>query len=122
VAVEEQQVEMKIVLADTDTLLPGDEGEAAAQFEQHALDLAQDGALEVAFAVGTLEPQQVEQVGIAEDDVGAHLPVAKSADLGRDDVLRLLRQRGAFRNSRARRSSGAACARPPNARCGHISA
>jgi hypothetical protein len=94
--VEEQQVEVEIVLADAHALLPGDEGEAAAQLQQHALDLAQDGALEVAFAVGALEPEQVEQVGIAKDDVGAHLPVAKSVDLGRDDLLRLLRQRGAL--------------------------
>ena len=44
-AVEEQQVEMKIILADAHALFPGDEGEARAQLQQYALDLAQDGGL-----------------------------------------------------------------------------
>jgi hypothetical protein len=44
-AVEEQQVQVEIILAHAHALLPGDEGEAGSQLQQHTFDLAQDGAL-----------------------------------------------------------------------------
>lgn len=69
VAVEEEQVEMKIVLADAHALLSGDEGKASTQLQQDAFDLAQDGALQIAFAIGSCESQQVEKVRIAKDEV-----------------------------------------------------
>jgi hypothetical protein len=96
VAVEEQQIEMEIVLAHAHALLPGDEGETGAQLQKHSLDLAQDRAFEIAFAVGALQAQQVEQVRIAEHGVGAHPAFAQRVELGRDEGLRLLRQRGAL--------------------------
>lgn len=78
---EEEQVEMKIVLAHSHSLLPGGEGKAGAQLQQHAFDLTQDRALKITFAVSAFEAQQVEQIGIAEDGVWAHLSTAKFADL-----------------------------------------
>lgn len=78
---KEKQVEMKVVLADAHALLPGDKRKASAQFQQDALDLAQNGALEVALAVGSRESQQIEKVRIAKDDVGGHVSVAQLREL-----------------------------------------
>ena len=74
----------------------GDEGEASAQLQEDTLDLAQDGALEVALAVGSRESQQIEKVRIAKDDVGGHVSVAQLRELRRDDGFRFSRQRGAL--------------------------
>ena len=96
VAVEEEQVEVKIVLADAHALLPGDEGEASAQLQQDALDLAQDGALEVALAVGAFQSQKIEEIGITKDGIGRHAAIAEVGDFCGDDRLGVLRQRGAL--------------------------
>jgi hypothetical protein len=96
VAVEEQQIEVEVVLAHTHSLLSRNEGEARTQLQQHAFDLAQHGAFEVALAVGARQAQQIQQMGIAEHGVGAHSPFTQFVDLGRDVRIRLLRQSGAL--------------------------
>ncbi len=41
-AVVEEQIDVEVVAVELDALLPGDEGEAGAEFEQEELQLAQD--------------------------------------------------------------------------------
>jgi hypothetical protein len=43
VPVIEQQIKVEVVRTDTDALLPRNEGEACAHFQQKAFHLAQDG-------------------------------------------------------------------------------
>ena len=65
---EEQEIEVVVVAVESDALLPLDEGEASAQFEEEALDLPEDRRLEVLLAVGVREPQEGQHVRIAEDE------------------------------------------------------
>lgn len=59
VTVIEQQIEMKVVRADGDALLPGHEGETHAQLQQKALHLSQDGVFQIAFVVILRQPQKI---------------------------------------------------------------
>ena len=94
--VEEEQVEVKVVLVDAHALLPRDKGEAGAELQQHAFELAQDGALEVALAVRALQAEQIEQVRVTKHQIGAHLPVAQFGNPGGDEGFGSLRQRRAL--------------------------
>ena len=69
----EEQVEVVIPGVDLHPLLACDEAEAAAQLEDERLDLPQDRRLDVLFPEGVLESQEIEEVGIAEDEVGRQL-------------------------------------------------
>lgn len=70
-AVVEEQVDIEVVSVDDNPFLAVDEGETAAQLQNEALDLAQDGGFQVLFAVGVGQAEEVEEVGIAEDQVGS---------------------------------------------------
>ena len=70
VALVEQQVHVKVFTIDHDALLPGQEGESAAQLHDEALHLSQDGCFEILLLVGVLEPEEVEQIGISQDQIG----------------------------------------------------
>jgi hypothetical protein len=41
---EKEQIEMKVIPPHAHALLPGNKGEAGAEFQQDAFDLAEDGA------------------------------------------------------------------------------
>lgn len=50
-AVVEHQIDEKVVVAKAESLLPGLEQEAFAQFEQKPLDLVDDRSLKVRFGI-----------------------------------------------------------------------
>jgi len=57
-AVVEKQVEVVVVAVDGDALLPGDEGGAAAGFEDERLQFAEDAGLDVLLGVGVLQAEE----------------------------------------------------------------
>ncbi len=65
----EQEVEVIVLAVDDDMLLPADEGEAGAEFEDEVLEFAEDGDFEILFAVGISEAEEVQEVGIAKDQI-----------------------------------------------------
>jgi hypothetical protein len=52
---------------------PVDEREADPQLQDELLQLAEDGGLQVLLAVGVGQPEEVEEVRVAEDQVGRQL-------------------------------------------------
>lgn len=96
-AVVEEEVEVEVVGVDGDAELAGLEGEALAEFEEEGFEFAQDGVLEILFQVAVAKAEEVEDVGIAEDEVGAEFVLgAEFGELGPGDFLRLLRDGGAL--------------------------
>ena len=79
-AMVEEQVEMEVVLADAHALLAGDKAEARPHLQKEALYLAQNGAFQVALAVGAFQSQEVEEIGVAEHRVGGHVAIAEVGD------------------------------------------
>src|SRR5689334_17374804 len=69
-AMVKKQVDVVIFVVDDDALLPGNEGEAGAQFEDESLHLAQDGAFEILFAVGVGQAEKIEEIRVAKNQVG----------------------------------------------------
>jgi hypothetical protein len=69
-AVIEEEVEIEVVGIDLYAGLATEEGEAVAEFEEEGFEFAQDGVFEVFFEVAVFEAEEVEDVGIAEDEVG----------------------------------------------------
>src|SRR5690606_11005954 len=63
----EQQVDVEVVVAELEVHLPAHEGEAAAEFEQEALDVVDQGLLDLALAARVGGAEEVEQVRILED-------------------------------------------------------
>ena len=51
---------------------PGDEGEVSAQLQQELPQLPKYGRLQVLLAVGVLQPQEVQEVGVPEDQIRGH--------------------------------------------------
>ncbi len=73
-------------------LLPLDEGKAGAEFQEEGFDLAENGRLKVFFAVGVLEPEEIEDIRIAEDEIGRQrVAVAEGLQFLFDQFFRLLR-------------------------------
>jgi hypothetical protein len=60
---------MVIFLADDRALLACDEGEAAAQFQDEALQLTENGLFQVLLAVGVGEAEEIQEIRIAEDQI-----------------------------------------------------
>src|SRR5450759_4979482 len=84
-AMEEEQIEVVVLAVDDDALLARDEAEVRTELEQEALHLVEDRALQVRFAVLGVEPEEVENVGVAEREArGGHTTVAKRGDLDLD--------------------------------------
>ena len=42
------------------------------ELQEEPLQLPEDGCLQVTLAVGILEPQEVQEVGVPEDQIGSH--------------------------------------------------
>ena len=83
-----EEIEVEVIGVDLDARLASEEGEAVAEFEQEGFHLAKDGVFEALFEVAILEPEEVEDVGIANDEGGRKLVVAaQRGELGADDFL-----------------------------------
>ena len=64
--VVEEQVYVEILVADVEAVLPADEGEALAEFEQELLQMADEFGFELAFLEWLGQSEKVEDVGVFE--------------------------------------------------------
>ena len=64
--VVEQQVDVEVLLADVEVILPPDEGEALAEFQQELLQVGQQAGFQFALVEGLFEREEVEDVGVFE--------------------------------------------------------
>ena len=62
----EEQVEVEVLVADGQRVLPADEGEAAAEFEQELFHVSEQAGFEFALVEGLFEGEEVEEVGVFE--------------------------------------------------------
>src|SRR2546425_9698901 len=93
----EEQIEVMIPAIRGDALLTFEKGETDAKFEDERLHLAQDGRFEVFLRISIAQPQKIEHVRIAENEIGCErVPVAQRGQLLPDQLFRLLRQRGSL--------------------------
>ena len=91
-AVIEEQVEVEVLVADGHALLASDEGEVRAQLQQEPLQLPQYGRLKIVLAVGVLQPQEVQQIRVPEDQIGRHeVRLLQGLQLLSGQLLRLAR-------------------------------
>ena len=96
-AMVEEEVEVEVVGIDLDAGLASEEGEAAAEFEEEGFEFAQDGVLEVFLEVAVFEAEEVEDVGIAEDEVRGELVLAaEGGEFSPGDFFGLLGNSGAL--------------------------
>ena len=72
-AVIEQQVQVVIPVVDLHALLARHEAEADPQFEDEGFHLPQDRSLQIPLGIGVFQPEKIEDVGIAEDQIGREL-------------------------------------------------
>ena len=72
-AVKEKQVHEVILAVERDPLLAGYKREARAKFEEEALHLAEDGGFEVLLGIDVGEPEEIEDAGVAENEIGREL-------------------------------------------------
>ena len=66
-AVEKQQVERKILLADLQGVFAADEAEITTQFEQKLFEPRQQAALQVAFGIADRQVEKFDQIAVLED-------------------------------------------------------
>ena len=66
----EEEVEIEVVGINLNALLPSEEGEAGAEFEEEGLDLTEDGVFDIFFEVAVAEAEEVKDIGVAKDEVG----------------------------------------------------
>src|ERR1017187_3823181 len=96
-AVVKQQVQVVIPVVDLHPLLAGHETEAYPQFEDEGFHLPQDRRLQILLGVGVFQPEKIEDVGIAEDQIGCELIfLAQLLEFQRRQFFWLPRQRGAL--------------------------
>ena len=67
-AIVEDQIDEEMFFLEGEALLPGLEEEAFAQFQQEALDLADDGGFEVGFGIAAalVQPEELQHQGLFE--------------------------------------------------------
>lgn len=88
--VVEEQVDVEVVVVDLHPLLPGDEREAGPELQEELLDVAEDGVLEVALQVAVVQPQEVEEVRVFQEEGRRHhLLLAKPGEIVPDGLLGL---------------------------------
>jgi|SRR5271157_4552799 len=63
-AMIEQQVDIKVFIVHPDPLLPRNEGETIAEFEQEGFDLSQDRGFQLSLAVAVVKPEEIEDVRV----------------------------------------------------------
>ncbi len=96
-AVVEEEVDVEVVVVDLEAFLAGDEAEACAEFEEELFDVAEDGVFEVFFEVVVVEVEEVEDVGIFEEEVGGDfLVVAELVEVVADGGFGFAGEGGAF--------------------------
>src|ERR1039458_8966400 len=96
-AVVKQQVQVVIPVVDLHPLLAGHETEFHPQFEDEGFHLPQDRRLQMLLGVGVFQPEKIEDVGIAEDQIGCELIfLAQLLEFQRRQFFWLPRQRGAL--------------------------
>ena len=87
----EEEIEVEVVGIDLDAELAGLEGEALAEFEEEGFEFAEDGVFKVFFQIAVLETEEVEDLGITEDEVRCELVfTAEGGKLGPGNFLGLL--------------------------------
>lgn len=64
--VVEQQVDVEILVADVEAVLPADEGEALAELEQELLQMTDELGFEFAFLEWLGDGEEIEDVGVFE--------------------------------------------------------
>ena len=72
---EEEQIDLVVALVDGDALLAGEEGEVAAELDDEALELGEDGRLQILLGVGVGQPEEVQDVRVTEGQVGRQSPL-----------------------------------------------
>ena len=72
VAMIEEQVEVVFLVVDGHALLPGDECEANAEFEDETFDFPQDGGFQILFGVCVFQAKKIENIGISKYQIGSH--------------------------------------------------
>src|SRR5260221_307940 len=93
----EEQVEVIIPVVNLHTLLAGHETETYTQFEDEGFHLSQNRRFQVSLRIGVFQPEKIEDVGIAEDQVGRELVfLAQLLEFLTDEFVRLLGKRGAL--------------------------
>src|ERR1039457_5860921 len=96
-AVVKQQVQIVIPVVDLHPLLAGHETEAYPQFEDEGFHLPQDRRLQILLGVSVFQPEKIEDVGIAEDQIGCELIfLTQLLEFQRRQFFWLPRQRGAL--------------------------
>src|SRR5207248_3167157 len=72
-AMEEQEVQVKVLASHDDPLLASKEGKVAPQLDQKLLQIAQNGGFQILFRIGTLQPKEIEKVRIAKHQIRGQL-------------------------------------------------
>ena len=67
-----EQIEVVVLIIHGHPFLPGDEGEVGAQFQDEGFQLPQDRTLDVLLIVSAAQSEEVEQVRVAEGQIGRH--------------------------------------------------
>src|SRR5579875_569224 len=89
-----EQINVEIFAINHDSLLTGDEREADPQLQDEPLHLPQDRRFQVLLAIRILEPQEIEEVRIAKDQVRRDcVLLPEPGQLLPDQLLGLPRQR-----------------------------
>ena len=70
---EEKQVEVVVFTIYRDAFLSSDKGEANAKLQDEGLQFAKNRGLQIFLAVSVVQPEEIEEVGIAEHEVGREL-------------------------------------------------
>lgn len=100
--VVEEQVDVEVLVVDLHPLLPGDEREAGPELQQELLDIAEDGVLEIALQVAVLQPQEVEEVWVLQEERRRHhLLLAQPGEVVPDGLLGLPGDRAPLGQHRA---------------------
>src|ERR1017187_7400646 len=87
-----KQVEVEILATNRHALLAGQKSEVGSKFQQETLDVAQNCCLQVPFTEGIRQPQEVEKVGIAKDQIWSHtIRLAELFEFPVDQCVRLPR-------------------------------
>src|ERR1035437_8372831 len=77
-SVVEEQIKVVIPVVNLHALLAGHKTETHAQFQDERFHLPQNCRLQILLRVGVLQTQEIENVGIAENQVGVTLSCSRN--------------------------------------------
>jgi hypothetical protein len=103
------QIDVVVLAVDRQPPLAGHEAEVGPQFQQEALDVAQDRRLKIPLGVGVLQPQEVEDVRIPEDVGRGERTVGGGGGQGRGEIAGLPREADALEEAGADLAVELAC-------------